>query len=96
MRNFDIEFPDPKNGALRPAVWRDTVSIVHRAVGSEVHRGVRLMWTACQKKDIPANAAWLQNPGDIVTCGGCKQAEAIFEEEEREEQFLNSQFGAGA
>ena len=96
MRDFDIYFPDPKTGRDRPAVWRDKNDTMHRAVGSEVHRGIRLMWTACQKKDIPANKAWLQNQGDAVTCEECKQADKIFDEEELEERIANSRFGAGA
>jgi hypothetical protein len=71
MTDIETRFADPKTHDLRPAVWRDKAGIMHQAVGAYVQRGIRLMWTACEKKDIPANSAWLQNPGDIVTCPKC-------------------------
>ena len=54
-----------------PAIWQDAKGVTHRAVGAEVHKGIRLMWTACGKADIPADAAWLERPEDIVTCHVC-------------------------
>ena len=69
---IDVNFPDPKTGHKRPAVWRDRAGVMHRAVGSYVHRDVpRLLWTLCGQKDVPANAAWLQNSEDRVTCKKC-------------------------
>lgn len=98
-RDFEILFEEPISLGKRVAVWRDKSSIMHRAVGAYVINGfekVFLVWTACQKKDIPANAAWLQDVGDHVTCEECQRAEAIFAEEEAEEASANSQFGVGA
>ena len=71
MTDIETRFVDPKTYDMRPAVWRDKAGIMHRAVGAYVQRGIRLLWTACEKKDIPANGAWLQNPGDYVTCSEC-------------------------
>jgi hypothetical protein len=72
MNTFDTLFPDPKTGDMRQAVWRDKSGVMHRAFGAYVLRHVRLMWTACEKKDIPANGAWLAIPGDTVTCEACR------------------------
>ncbi len=79
MTDIQTRFPNvktwPPDGGLYLAVWRDKTGIMHRAVGACMHRDLRLMWTACEKMDIPANAAWLQNPGDVVTCQeGCEKA----------------------
>ncbi len=71
MTDVETRFSDPKTGDRRLAVWRDKAGVMHRAVGAYVHRDIRLLWTACEKKDIPANGAWLQNPGDNVTCLKC-------------------------
>lgn len=72
QERVDVTFSDPKTGHKRPAVWRDRMGVMHRAVGSYVHSDVpRLLWTICGKKDVPANAAWLQNSEDRVTCQGC-------------------------
>ncbi|HDZ38390.1 MAG TPA: hypothetical protein ENH62_08915 [Marinobacter sp.] len=70
----ETTFSEPETGNLRPAVWRGKSGKLHRAVGAEVHRGIRLMWTACGRSDIPADSAWLQNPDDTVTCQDCKDA----------------------
>lgn len=74
MANLETTFEHPTENVKLPAVWQDKAGVVHRAVGAEVHRGIRLMWTACEKMDIPANAAWLQRPQDVVTCGACLAA----------------------
>ena len=68
MADFDTEFQ--VGNAKGPAVWRDKRGVVHRAFGAEVHRGVRLMWTACGKHDIPANAAYLSDT-NAVNCPDC-------------------------
>ena len=67
-------FENPQTRDMQPAVWRDKAGMLHRAVGANVVRGIRLLWTACEKKDIPANAAWLQAQGDNVTCAECLAA----------------------
>lgn len=71
MIDLETRFADPKTGDRRFAVWRDKAGVMHQAVGAYVQRDIRLMWTACGKKDIPASCAWLQNPGDNVTCPEC-------------------------
>lgn len=59
----------------QPAVWRDRNGALHRAVGADVHDGIRLLWTACGRMDIPANAAWLQRDEDEITCAECRHEE---------------------
>ena len=73
MTDIETRFPDPKTHDMRPAVWQDKAGVMHSAVGAKISSWefLRLMWTLCQKKDIPANGAWLQNPGDTVTCPEC-------------------------
>lgn len=99
MSDFEIYFPEPKTGIKRPAVWRDRAGVLHRAIGAQMiprNHDTFIMWTACQKKDVPAGQAWLQNVGDHVTCEGCRQAEAVFEEDERGARVANGRFGVGA
>ena len=74
MADVDVRFPDPVTGDKRVAVWRDKSGVLHRAVGAEVHQDIRLMWTACEKMDIPANGAWLQIVGDHITCPDCAES----------------------
>lgn len=50
--------------------WRDKQDFVHACEGSDVHPGVRLIWTLCER-DVPANAAY-KCDGDDVTCATCK------------------------
>lgn len=45
----------------------------HRCVGSDVHPGVRLIWTCCGK-DVPADAAYLSEREDGLTCMECALA----------------------
>ena len=73
MSDIDTRFPDPTTGDKRLAVWRDRTGVMHRAVGAQISafEFLRLMWTACGERDVPANGAWLQNPGDHITCSGC-------------------------
>ena len=54
------------------AVWIDKNGVMHRAVGADVHPNIRLLWTACEQQDIPANSAWIQRPEDKVTCYECR------------------------
>ena len=53
------------------AYWVDPAGITHWAVGSDVARGVRLLWTACGDRDIPANAARYRGPLTVVDCEAC-------------------------
>lgn len=51
-------------------VWNDDTQ-VHLCEKSEVHPGVVLVWTVCQR-DVPANQAHYARPGmDAVTCPDC-------------------------
>jgi hypothetical protein len=54
----------------KPIYWRDKQDFVHACEGSEVHRGITLIWTLCER-DVPANAAY-KCDGDTVTCATCK------------------------
>lgn len=71
INQLQTKFPEPISRSRRIAVWRDRQGMLHRAVGSEVLPRIRLLWTACGKRDIPGNAAWLQNPGDKIDCPDC-------------------------
>lgn len=59
----------------RDVYWRDGQGLVHAAEGSDVHPGVRLLWTLCER-DIPANEAYTMRDGktELVTCPGCLAA----------------------
>ena len=58
----------------RPIWWKDAQGFVHACEGADVHPGVRLFWTLCQR-DVPANAAHHPNVGDKITCATCAHAE---------------------
>lgn len=49
--------------------WIDGSGAMHAVEGSEVHPGIRLLWTKCEK-DVPANTAFLSE--EPVTCDTCK------------------------
>lgn len=53
-----------------PIYWRDRQDFVHVCEGSDVHPGIRLIWTLCGR-DVPASAAY-RCDGDNVTCSICK------------------------
>jgi hypothetical protein len=59
----------------QPIVWRDIAGTVHRCEGANVHPGIRLLWTDCER-DVPANAAFLADGNDRVTCPKCLAATA--------------------
>lgn len=71
MGKLQTTFEHPKTRDRHVAVWRDKSGTLHRAVGNEVHRGIRLLWTACGKRDVPANAAWLRTSEDEINCPDC-------------------------
>lgn len=58
----------------KPVVWRDQDGVMHACEGAWLHRGIRLMWTRCGKRDVPAMAAWHPQAGDEVTCPECRAA----------------------
>lgn len=60
-------------GADIPIHWQNKNGI-HVCEGSNVHPGVRLLWTLC-KIDVPANAAYLAVGPDPVTCIACRAAQ---------------------
>lgn len=33
--------------------------------------GTFCLWTRCGKHDVPANAAWLRGPDDVLACAEC-------------------------
>lgn len=59
----------------KPIFWRDKRQVVHACEGSDVHRGVRLIWTRCER-DVPAHSAY-KCDGEEVTCLGCRLAAAV-------------------
>lgn len=54
----------------RQIMWTDKRGVTHRCEGSDIHPGIRLLWTCCHK-DVPANAAFLQGDMDKVDCQVC-------------------------
>jgi hypothetical protein len=59
----------------KPIYWRDKQDLVHACEGSEVHGGVTLIWTLCER-DVPANAAY-KCDGDDVTCTTCALTQSL-------------------
>ena len=57
----------------RNVFFTDKNGVTHKANGAEVHRGVNLFWTLCEK-DIPANEGFTMRDGDDpeITCTICK------------------------
>jgi hypothetical protein len=62
----------PFDGTQWPIRWCDPAGVIHACEGSDIHRGVRLVWTRC-KIDVPANASALSF--DAPTCPACKEAD---------------------
>jgi hypothetical protein len=54
----------------RPIHWTDADGVVHRCEGADIHPGIRLLWTRCER-DVPADSAYLPATGDKVTCTRC-------------------------
>lgn len=54
----------------RPIYWTDKDGQTHLCEGADVHPGVRLLWTLCER-DVAANAAFLPGDHDKVTCTKC-------------------------
>jgi hypothetical protein len=52
----------------KPLRYEDKAGVMHACEGADVHRGVRLIWTLCQR-DVPANAAFLSF--EKATCEKC-------------------------
>jgi hypothetical protein len=51
--------------------WSDQRGLTHVVVGADIHQGVRVLWTLCDR-DVPGGKAWLLEPGDAhelcMTC----------------------------
>lgn len=54
----------------RKILWTDDFGATHSCQRAEVEPGLFLIWTDCQK-DVPANAAHLEERGELVTCSEC-------------------------
>jgi hypothetical protein len=54
----------------RPIWWQDKAGNTHACEGDDVHRGIFLVWTLCQR-DVPANAAFLPATDDRLSCPEC-------------------------
>jgi hypothetical protein len=54
----------------KPMRWERN-GVMHEAMGDWVHQGIYLVWTKCEKHDVPANGAWYG--ADEVTCEDCKK-----------------------
>ena len=52
----------------KPIFWIEN-GTTHRCEGSNVHPGIRLIWTDCER-DVPANAA-VASAGETVDCQRC-------------------------
>jgi hypothetical protein len=49
-------------------LWTDLCGITHECSGNEVHPGIVLIWTLCDR-DVPANAAHVsEQAGDCEHC----------------------------
>lgn len=64
------------NGSFRqingnPIMYTDPKGVTHSCEGSNIHRGIRLIWTDCQK-DVPANAAHTGGNA-VVNCELCQE-----------------------
>lgn len=53
-----------------PFFWKDKEHFVHACEGANVHPGIRLIWTLCDR-DVPENSAFIPESGDMVTCATC-------------------------
>lgn len=60
----------------RAIVWQSPNGRMHFCEGDDIHPGIRLFWTLCGKHDIPADAAWLHRPEDVVDCAECLAVKA--------------------
>jgi phenylpropionate dioxygenase-like ring-hydroxylating dioxygenase large terminal subunit len=54
----------------RLILWTDAKGVTHCVEGTDVHPGVRLLWTKCER-DVPAGKAFLPGDGQAVDCPTC-------------------------
>lgn len=52
----------------KPIFWQDKQGFVHAVEGADVHPGIRLLWTLCER-DVPADKAFIGH--EAVTCATC-------------------------
>lgn len=52
----------------KPIFWIEN-GMTHRCEGADVHPGIQLIWTDCER-DVPANAA-VASTGETVDCPRC-------------------------
>ena len=62
---------EPTTNGKGNLLHQDKKGVVHFCEGNEVHRGVTLIWTLCNK-DVPANGAFRSWEGS--TCMECALA----------------------
>lgn len=48
----------------------ERAGVRHVAVGNEVHPGITLLWTLCEKHDVPANSAFI-SASERPSCPHC-------------------------
>jgi len=60
----------------RPVLWEDKQGFVHACEGGELHPGVRVLWTLCER-DVQGNSAYLANANSSITCATCKARNVI-------------------
>ena len=72
-------------------LYQDKNGVIHACEGSEVHRGIYLVWTKCDK-DVPANQSFKSD--EKPTCEECLLK--IKDEPENELVRDDGQFGMGA
>lgn len=55
--------------------WTDAANLTHKVEGSDIHQGVRLLWTKCER-DVPAGEAFLHTgwDGPFDMCPVCASA----------------------
>lgn len=64
-------------------IWQDKKGITHGVTGAKIVRDEPIiLWTKCERKDVPANKAWFKRPIDFIDCEYCKAVEQTGEMEE--------------
>lgn len=59
----------------KPIFWQQN-GIIHACEGAEVHRGITLLWTLCER-DVPANSAFTTSEAVTATCRRCAERAAL-------------------
>ena len=53
--------------------WQDAAKVIHSCRAAQIHPGVLLIWTDCER-DVPGNEAYRAPHADAVTCPACAAA----------------------